>query len=212
MSLRCLLPTLCVLALSTAAAAQTSPAHTHVGHVRTSFAAAPGAQGLLPLAIAEARTAAQHAELAGRDPANLNAMKTHAAHVLHALDPAADSQGPGQGFGAKRAAEGVVAHIELAAGAAGASDNVRTHAGHIAASARTAAGRADEAAALARRIAAAGTSAEAAPLVERLAALTAQILAGQDANGDGRVTWEAGEGGLEQADQHLGLLARGEGL
>jgi hypothetical protein len=89
---------------------------------------------------------------------------------------------------------------------------VATHSGHITASAQTVAARSDEILALADRIAAAGTAAEAAPLVQQLQALAGQLVAGRDANGDGRVSWEAGEGGLQQAEQHVGLLATGEGL
>jgi hypothetical protein len=201
-----------VLTAGTVAAQQANPAHTHIGHVRGAFGMAPDGQGLLPTAIAEARIAAQHAELAGRDPANLDAMKLHAGHVLHALDPSVVEQGPGQGFGVKRAGEAIATHIGLAAGSEGASANVATHAAHVAASARTVAQRADEAVAVATRIQAAGSAAEAAPLVEQLKDLTQQIVAGRDADGDGRITWEEGEGGLEQVEQHMNLMAQGEGM
>jgi hypothetical protein len=192
--------------------AQANPAHTHVGHVTSGFPAAPDGQGLLPTALAEARTAAQHAELAARDLANLEAMKQHVGHVLHALDPDEASQGPGAGFGVRRAAEGIAQHIGLAAGSDGASQNVSTHGGHVAAAARTVAQRAEEAIEVAKGVQAAGTAAEAAPLVERLRTLTGELIAGRDANDDGRITWEEGEGGLEHVEQHMGLLARGEGL
>ena len=43
-------------------------------------------------------------------------------------------------------------------------------------------------------------------------ALTDAIVNGVDADGDGRVGWQEGEGGLAQATQHLGLLKRGEGM
>ena len=38
-------------------------------------------------AMAEARVAVQHAGLAARNPANLDAMKLHAGHVINAVDP-----------------------------------------------------------------------------------------------------------------------------
>jgi hypothetical protein len=194
------------------AQAQANPVHTHIGHVITSFNATPNAQGLLPVALAEARVAAQHAGLAARDPSNLEGMKMHAGHVLHALSPAEGSQGPGQGFGVKRATEGVVSHVGFAADAETASQNVTTHSGHVRASAGNVVQWTDEAVALAARIQAAGTAAEAAPLIEQLQNLTTRIVGGHDANGDGRVSWEAGEGGLELVEQHMGLMARGEGL
>jgi hypothetical protein len=162
--------------------------------------------------LAEAQVAIQHAGLAANSATNLDAMKLNTTHVVNAVDPSRVAQGPGRGFGVKRAAEGIAQHIGLAAGSDGASPNVATHSGHITASAQTVAARSDEILALADRIAAAGTAAEAAPLVQQLQALAGQLVAGRDANGDGRVSWEAGEGGLQQAEQHVGLLATGEGL
>ncbi len=201
-----------VAAVASTTHAQGNPTHTHIGHVTTGFSAAPDGQGLLPAALADARIAAQHADLASRDPSNLAGMKTHAGHVLHALSPAEGSQGPGQGFGVKRAAEGVVSHIGFAADAESASQNVTTHAGHVTASATNVVQWTDAAVALVGRIQAANTAAEAAPLIEELKTVTARIISGNDANGDGRVSWEAGEGGLEIVEQHMGLMASGEGL
>ena len=43
-------------------------------------------------------------------------------------------------------------------------------------------------------------------------ALTDAILNGTDANEDGRVGWQEGEGGLAQATTHMGLIKRAEGL
>jgi hypothetical protein len=194
------------------AAAQANPAHTHLGHVRTSFAQTPNQEGLLPTALAEAQVAAQHAGLAASNASNLDAMKLHTTHVVNAVDPSRVAQGPGRGFGVKRAAEGIVQHIGFAAAAEGASQNVTTHAAHITASAQNVVARSDEILALADRIAAASSAAEAAPLVQELQTVAGQLVAGEDANGDGRITWEAGEGGLQHVEQHVGLMATGEGL
>ena len=51
-----------------------------------------------------------------------------------------------------------------------------------------------------------------APLVERMNELAGQLREGVDANGDGQITWEEGEGGLAQAEQHMGFMQQGEGL
>ena len=201
-----------VAVLVTAAEAQQNPAHTHIGHVSTGFPAAPDGAGLLATASAEAATAVQHARLAADDPTNLDAVKAHAGHVIHALAPAEGSRGPGKGFGVKRAAEGVAQHIGMAGSAAGASQNVGTHAGHIAAAARGAVARTDEAVAVARRIQNAANYAEVEPLVIQLRTLTQQIVAGVDADGNGSIGWQEAEGGLQQAEQHLTLLNRAEGL
>jgi hypothetical protein len=66
--------------------------------------------------------------------------------------------------------------------------------------------------ALGRQVQAASSAAEAAPLVAEMQTLTQTILAGADANGDGTVSWEANEGGLAQAAQHMQLMREGEGM
>lgn len=194
------------------AAAQTNPAHTHMGHVADGFRGTPDGQGLLPTAVAEAEVAATHAGLAARDLSNLDGMKRHAGHVLHAVDPSQVENGPGAGYGVIRAAQGVVQHIELAAGAEGASDNVKTHATHVATSARNTVRRAQRIAELAQEIQAAQSASAAAPLMEEMNTLAQALVAGVDANGDGRVGWQEGEGGLAAAQTHMGLMKRGEGM
>jgi len=182
------------------------PVGTHVGHVVNAFGDTPGGQGLLPTAMAEARTAIQHAGLAARAPTNLDGMKLHAGHVINAVDPSMEATGPGLGYGVKKAALGVATHIELASKADGASPNVVMHATHVATAARNTVLRVDQVVALARKIQASTTATEAAALVSQLVSLTQQLVAGADANGDGRIGWEQGEGGLQQAQEHVTLL------
>jgi hypothetical protein len=200
-----------VLALGTLAvagdvAAQDAAANPHVGHVTTAFPSTPDQQGFLPLAVADSRVAAQHAAFAMRDPSDLAAMKLHAGHVLHAVDPSQIERGPGSGYGVKQAAENSARHIEMAAEVEGTPQAVITHSVHIAASSRNTARRAEEIAALAKRIQAAGTATEAGPLVEELNTLSERLMVGLDANGDGRVGWQEGEGGLETVQQHVDLM------
>lgn len=186
------------------------PVGTHIGHVVNGFNDTPNGQGLLPVAIAEARVAAQHAALAARAPSNLAGLKTHIGHVLNALDPTIVAAGPGQGYGARKAALGVATHIELAAKTQGASQNVITHANHVATAARSVVQRVDSIIVLAKQVQAATEAAPAAALVNQIVSLTEQLIAGADANGDGRITWEAGEGGLQQAEQHVNLMLAAE--
>ncbi len=40
----------------------------------------------------------------------------------------------------------------------------------------------------------------------------AQLADGTDANGDGKVTWVKGEGGLGRSQAHMGFMSKGEGL
>ena len=182
------------------------PAGVHIGHVVNSFNETPTLQGLLPAAIAEARIAVTHAGLAGRQPTNLEYMKTHAGHVIHALDPRVIAMGPGLGYGVTKGAAGAATHIDLAAAAAGASPAVVMHAKHIATAARSVVERAGAALAIAQKVMAATTPAEAAALVSQMTSAVEQLIAGVDVNGDGRITWDQGEGGLQQADEHVKLM------
>ena len=201
-----------LLAISgTPALAQQGAAHTHIAHVSTSFPPTPDAKGLAATAATEAGIGLLHANFTAGNLANLELMRVHAGHVLHALDPAEGSRGPGLGFGLIRAVEGVAAHIELAANAPGASANVRTHAGPVAMIARSVARRSGEAAAVARRLQATPSIRRASPLVAQLRLLMYQIVEGGDLNGDRELSLE-GEAGVQQLEAHVYLMLEGEGL
>jgi hypothetical protein len=195
-----------------APAAKTPPAHLHIGHVMTNWKETPNKEGFLPLAVADARVAVVHAGYMQKSPDNLESIKLHAGHVLNALDPSLEAKGPGSGFGVKRATDGALQHLQFAAKAEGASKGVQTHATHVEASLNDVKGWTDEAIATAQKIRAATTASEAAPLVAQLIAQTNTIANGVDANKDGSIGWQTGEGGLAQAQQHMGLMMKGEGL
>lgn len=194
-----------LMLVPTALAAQ----NPHVGHVATGYADTPDGMGLLPTAEAEAQVAIQHAGLAARDLSNLGAMQTHTAHVQHAVDPTVVGNGPGLGYGVFAAANGVARHIELAAGVEGADAAVVRHAPHVAQSARNTAARAERILELAAQVQEAGSADAAAPLVQEIQQLATQLVEGEDADGDGSVGWQEGEGGLATARQHLGFLMGG---
>ena len=183
----------------------------HVAHVATGFNSAPDGRGLAATASTESGIAVLHANFSAGDLSDLAAMRRHAGHVLHALDPADGSRGPGLGYGLVRAAEGVATHIELAANSSGASASLRTHAQHVATIARSVAQRAEAAAAVARRLQAATSIRRAAPLVAELRLLMYQISEGGDLNGDGNLSLD-GEAGVQQMEAHVYLLLVGEGL
>ncbi|MEX2178172.1 MAG: hypothetical protein WD801_05650 [Gemmatimonadaceae bacterium] len=176
------------------------------------FDAAPTGPGLLPLAIAEAEVVIGHVGLASQEPGSLAAIKLHVAHALHAIDPTLVLDGPGYGYGLKQAAVEAVRHIEMAGAEPGASANVRTHAPHVAATAANTVRRADAMVALAQQLLTTNSINDAAALLQRLSAESEAVLFGRDMDGDGRVGWEAGEGGLRQSSQHMTLMKRGEGL
>lgn len=194
------------------AAPAANPSHNHIGHVMTMWKDTPASQGFLPTAIADAKVAATHAGYMQKSPDNLDSMKLHAGHVLNALDPSIEVKGPGSGYGVKRAAAGASQHIQLAAKSEGASKGVQTHTGHVTASLADVTQWTDEAVATAQKIRAATTAAEAAPLVAVLITQTNNISNGVDANKDGSIGWQTGEGGLAQANQHMMLMMKGEGL
>ena len=100
----------------------------------------------------------------------------------------------------------------MAAGAEGASDAVKTHANQVATSANNTVARVDQMVSLAQRIASSSSASDAGTLVTQLNELAQALLAGVDANGDGRVGWQQGEGGLTVAETHANLMKQAEGL
>ncbi|MEH6825340.1 MAG: hypothetical protein V7629_15650 [Motiliproteus sp.] len=186
--------------------------HAHMGHVTKAWGDTPDGQGLLPIAIAEAKTAVQHAGFAASKPGDLAWMQLHTRHIVHAVDPSVELKGPGLGYGVIKAAGGSAKHINFAAKSDDASKNVRTHAVHVATSSENTVTRAKEIVALGKRVIASSRAADAAPLVQQVAKLTKALLEGVDANADGKITWHQGEGGLNEANKHMGFMAKGESL
>ena len=186
--------------------------HAHMGHVSKSWNDTPEKAGLLPTAITEAKIAAFHSAAAASKLDNLKWMQLHTHHVLHAVDASLEKKGPGKGYGVKKAAAGAAFHIKVAAKQKDASKVVTTHAVHIAASAQNTVDRVAEIVAVANKVLAAKSAAEAAPMVKEMAKISAQLEKGVDANGDGKVTWEKGEGGLNVAAFHMNVMNQGEGL
>ena len=190
-----------------------SPALTHIHHVAVTFRGTPENQGLLPTAVAEAEIALRHAELAAGDPTDLDAMQRHTRHVLHALDPSAvEDEGPGLGYGAIHAAERTAHYVGLARASEGATASVETHGEHIETSARNAVAAGTAAEELAGEILEAEDARVAAELLEELVERLGAMVNGIDADGDGAIGWQEGEGGLAQATRHMELLRRAEGL
>ena len=194
---------------ATALPGENAPAH--LGHVAYGFPGAPGGRGLAAVAAAEIGTMLLHANFAAGDLSDFGAMRGHAGHVLHVLDPANGASGPGLGFGVIPAAEALVSHLERAAGESGASDNLRTHAGHVSAIAAGLLANARQAVDVARELSEAVSIRRAAPLVARLRTLAYQVAEGFDVDGDGELAFD-GEAGMQQLEAHLYLLLEGESL
>ncbi len=93
-----------------------------------------------------------------------------------------------------------------------ASKNVKTHAVHVEASTKNAVTRGKLIVRLGKKVQAAKTVAQAAPMVATIKELADRLATGEDVNGDGTISWKAGEGGLDTAAQHMGFMQKGEGL
>jgi hypothetical protein len=208
------------LAISSQAVAQNVPAsHVHIGHTADGWRDTPDGVGLLPAAAAEAAIAQTHAGLAAGS-SGIDRVKLHIGHVENVIDERLRTGfevgllmgAPGNGYGVVKGASGAATHIGLAAGSEGASDNVKLHANHVGTSLGNVQQWAQEILQLAARVESTSDAAMATDLAGQIHELTQRIVDGHDADGDGRIGWGSGEGGLAQATLHLDLLKRGEGI
>ena len=174
--------------------AEAIPAHLHLGHVMTNWRDTPGSRGFLPVATGEARVAVQHARLAAK-AASIDEIKLHVGHVLHALDPTIDPEGPGAGYGVRKAAAGAQQHLDLAAKAEGASETLLAAAAPVSAALSNVLRAVDAAVVVGQKAKAATDTADATRIAGELAALVVQI-----------------DDGLEPAETRMTELLKAEGL
>jgi len=201
-----ILPFLMVLALSGCATLENvlvqekfpSIAHTHIGHSITGWMFTPEKKGLFQIAEQEAKIAQQHAEYAMERLDNLDLIKLHVRHVMHAVDPASHKGGPGLGFGVKRAVAEAANHITFAAESDDASENVRNFAEPFTKNTEAVVQRCDLILALAQEILATASAQEAAALAGEILNLTRANVEGVDSSGNGTIGPDPGEYGLKQ--------------
>lgn len=205
--------TLTLVGLSTHAdAQQATEALAHFAHVATGFGDAPGGRGLTVTTAIEVNAAMLHANLAaGRSP-DLEAMKTHVRHVLHALAPASGDTGPGLGYGVGRGAADVAAHIEMAEKAPRASGTLQKLGPALATAARAVSKRAQSMTEIAAKILQAQTATEAVPFVEQLRRSALELDTGSDVNGNGRIDLDGVEPGMNQLEAQVYSILEGEKL
>lgn len=178
----------------------------HLDHIQKALGETPGGVGLLAILEEEARIAQQHAAFAVKDLEDYDNIRLHTPHVRHAIDPAEEPSGPGKGYGVARAAKAVIAHMELAAATGDATDKVKTHAAHVISAANNIVLWCGKIVAKANQITGGSSPVSQAFYAEEIVEQIRWILEGNDADGDGAVSWTEGEGGLAQIRQHLGFI------
>ena len=181
----------------------------HLDHIEQSWHETPGAVGLLAILAEEAEIARAHAGYAITDVEDYDNIRLHIPHVRHAISSNTEPKGPGKGFGVERAAQGVADHMDYARNALDATDSVKHHAEHIIASAQNIVAWSDKIIRMSDQIMGGAAPVWVSYYAEEVAKRTDWILNGNDANGDGKISWTEGEGGLAQIQQHLGFIERG---
>jgi hypothetical protein len=103
-----------------------SIAHVHVGHTITAWPETAGKKGLFPIAEEEAKIVSEHAGYAVAGARDIAQVKMHLGHVLNALNPALEAQGPGTGYGLLKALDGSADHLGFAREVKDASENLKS--------------------------------------------------------------------------------------
>jgi hypothetical protein len=207
-----IIKTLMVAAICLSAGlAHAQSASIPLSRITTGAPDTPSRMGLLATAQAEAAHVERHVRYAASRTDHLYWMRTQASHVIHALEPDGLMDGRGLGFGLRKALAGISLAAVEAAGAPDATDGLKLHAGHVAASISGALDWSGRLLELARQVVDSPDPHIARPLVEEMRELTGWLLHGRDADKDGKTGWQKGEGGLDQVATHVGLMAAAQG-
>jgi len=196
-----------LLALSLPAHAQQKQSHAYLLQVMTG-----DGKGYLPMAEAEVQTALIQATLALRKPDDLAHLQAQARAAQHAIDPSRIKEGPGRGFGVRKAAEGIVSYVTAAGKSPDASEKVRSYSRWVAVSAENVIVRADRITDLLGKVERMKTAKNAARVMHLVRRMCQEILLGKDTNKDGEVSWKKHEGGLAQAKRYTTVMLRLEKL
>lgn len=182
--------------------------HAHVGHCLTTWHDTPHEQGLFQVAMQELDTARRESDAALAAEQTPIQRAVHIDNAVHALSPDVQPLGPGLNYGAIRALENAVEHLEYAATSGDASQNVVSSVAVLS----------EIGVAVVARLRTATTQAKSAGVndpaaLERAALELRSTLraaaVGVDANGNGQIEPNAAEAGIEQLHAQLGaMLAR----
>ena len=196
-------------------ALQGNAAGTHIGHI-LDMAPNParGLEGIGYMLMAEELSESAIAVMGGVDVATADRLhlRLAARQVMRCVDreasPVVFMRGDPEGpcgrvfFGIRPAIQAIVTHLQLAVESA---PGLQTHANHVVTSATNTISRCDEIEDLVRQVFEEDNVDLARPMVARIGELVAQLLPGVDANGDGSIGWQEGEGGIATIRQHMEL-------
>jgi hypothetical protein len=171
--------------------------HAHVGHCLTQWHDTPNNRGLFDVARAELDTARTQAEAALLADASAAAKAEHLDNVVHALKPEFQPLGPGLDYGAIRALEGAVEHLEYAATSDDASTNIVGAVAQLSETGVAIVGRLKQAVERARSVDRKDVAAINQAALDVRTTLSA-ALSGFDADVNGSIDATAKEGGLDQ--------------
>lgn len=172
----------------------------------------PDGKGYLPMAEAEVYTALVEVKTALRTPEDLEKLRAGAKSAQHAIDPIRIKEGPGRGFGVKKAAEGIISYVTAAGKSPDASEKVRSYARWVSTSAENVVVRADRITDLLGKVMRMKTAKNATRVLRLVRRMCQEILLGKDTNKDGKVSWKKHEGGLAQAKRYTTVMLRLEKL
>lgn len=179
--------------------------HAHVGHCLTTWHDTPDKQGLFHVARQELEAARRESEAALASDQTPIQKAVHLDNVAHALNPDLQPLGPGLDYGAIRALESAIEHLEYAATSGDASQNVVAS---VAALSEIGLALTDRLRAAAVRAKSGGVNDPAA--LDRIAIELRSTLRvaidGSDANGNGEIEATAPEAGIEQLHAQLNAM------
>ncbi|MBV41083.1 MAG: hypothetical protein CMM23_20910 [Rhodospirillaceae bacterium] len=178
----------------------------HIGHILDAWQDTPGQLGLATILEQEAAIASEHAAYAVADLEDWDVIRTHTAHVRHAIDPAREANGPGKGYGVVAAAEAIVQHMTFARDTADANESVKLHAKHVLASVANIHFWCSKILDKAAQISGGASPISSAFFAEEIVEHLTWIQHGRDADADGTISWGLGEGGLAQIRAHLSYI------
>ncbi|MEW5726988.1 MAG: hypothetical protein AB1918_04105 [Pseudomonadota bacterium] len=167
-------------------------------------------RGAFDLARTNAALAQRHTKAALRQT-DLAAMKAEVVAAVHAIDPSLVPQGAAVGPGLRSALAAAVERL-LALQATGGEGEAGLRATAASVAGQTALMRTDEALREAWGALAAASTSQAIPSLVRLDDQLNRIQVGQDVDGDGQVSWNQGEGGIQQAWSFTRQMAIAEGV